>query len=194
MMHGREKSDSAIVAVKPTNKVVSATAEPVEPRAGAKGNASQQSTLRTQCRKCVSQALERIRQVRRHSPKVGAVCGNSARTDLGGGRSVMTVPTALRIELFRFWTQNGTRAKLVSGRDCSSRNQFYFQQNHAEMVQTSNLIDLRLEGDLDERCHFADDLFLQSASHFVRHHPCQFAAKLHAALLVFGVVSVAAEG
>ena len=75
MMHGREKSDSAIVAEKPTNKVVSATAEPVEPRAGAKGNASQQSTLRTQCRKCVSQALERIRQVRRHSPKVGAVCG-----------------------------------------------------------------------------------------------------------------------
>src|SRR6266404_164213 len=101
MMHGREKSDSAIVAEKLTNKVVSATAEPVEPRAGAKGNASQQSTLRTQCRKCVSQALC-IRQVRRHSPKVGAVCGNSARTDLGGGRSVMTVPTALRIELFRF--------------------------------------------------------------------------------------------
>ena len=29
MMHGREKSDSAIVAEKPTNKVVSATAEPV---------------------------------------------------------------------------------------------------------------------------------------------------------------------
>src|SRR5713226_5181148 len=96
MMHGREKSDSAIVAVKPTNKAVPTAAEPVEPRAGAKGNASQQSTLRTQCRKCVSQALERIRQVRRHSPKVGAVCGNSARTDLGGGRSVMTVPTALR--------------------------------------------------------------------------------------------------
>src|SRR6266404_4139611 len=78
MMHGREKSDSAIVAEKPTNKVVSATAEPVEPRAGAKGNASQQSTLRTQCRKCVSQALERIRQVRRHSPKVGAVCSRLA--------------------------------------------------------------------------------------------------------------------
>ncbi len=48
------------------------------------------------------QALERIRQVRRHSPKVGAVCGNSARTDLGGGRSVMTVPTALRSEYFAF--------------------------------------------------------------------------------------------
>ena len=107
MMHGREKSDSAIVAEKPTNKVVSATAEPVEPRAGAKGNASQQSTLRTQCRKCVSQALERIRQVRRHSPKVGAVCGNSARTDLGGGRSVMTVPTALPSEYFARCTKDG---------------------------------------------------------------------------------------
>jgi hypothetical protein len=114
MMHGREKSDSAIVAEKPTNKVVSATAEPVEPRAGAKGNASQQSTLRTQCRKCVSQALERIRQVRRHSPKVGAVCGNSARTDLGGGRSVMTVPTALRSEYFR--VRPGTEISLSADR------------------------------------------------------------------------------
>src|ERR1700687_5239295 len=88
MMHGREKSDSAIVAVKPTNKVVSATAEPVEPRAGAKGNASQQSTLRTQCRKCVSQALERIRQVRRHSPKVG-----EAMVRGSGGRRAFIVHT-----------------------------------------------------------------------------------------------------
>jgi hypothetical protein len=102
MMHDHEKSDSAIVAEKPTNKAVPTAAEPVERRAGAKGNASQQSTLRTQCRKRVSQALERIRQARRHAPKVGAVCGNSARTDLGGGRSAMTVPTALRSDLFRF--------------------------------------------------------------------------------------------
>src|ERR1700736_5820697 len=62
MMHGREKSDSAIVAGKPTNKAVPTAAEPVEPRAGAKGNASQQSTNRTQGRERVSQALERIRQ------------------------------------------------------------------------------------------------------------------------------------
>ena len=39
MMHGREKSDSAIVAGKPTNKAVSTAAEPVERRAEAKGNA-----------------------------------------------------------------------------------------------------------------------------------------------------------
>jgi hypothetical protein len=50
MMHGREKSDSAIVAGKPTNKAVPTAAEPVEPRAGAKENASQQSTHRTQGR------------------------------------------------------------------------------------------------------------------------------------------------
>jgi hypothetical protein len=62
MMHGHEKSDSAIVATKPTNKAERSAAEPVEPRAGAKGNASQQSTGRTQSRRSVSQALKRIRQ------------------------------------------------------------------------------------------------------------------------------------
>jgi len=62
MMHGRGKSDSAIVAVKPTNKAERSAAEPVEPRAGTKGNAGQQSTCRAQSRKNVSQALERIRQ------------------------------------------------------------------------------------------------------------------------------------
>ena len=57
MMHDREKSDSAIVAGKPTNKAVSTAAEPVERRAEAKGNASQQSTRRTQGRvKCVTGA------------------------------------------------------------------------------------------------------------------------------------------
>jgi hypothetical protein len=62
MMHDREKSDSAIVAGKPTNKAGQPAAEPVEPRAEAKGNASQQRTRRTQSRVSVSHALERIRQ------------------------------------------------------------------------------------------------------------------------------------
>ena len=62
MMHGREKSDSAIVAGKPTNNAVPTAAEPVERRAEAKGNASQQRTRRTQSRVSVSHALERIRQ------------------------------------------------------------------------------------------------------------------------------------
>jgi hypothetical protein len=47
MMHGREKSGSVIVAMKPANKAepsVASAAELVERRAGAKGNAGQQST------------------------------------------------------------------------------------------------------------------------------------------------------
>ena len=63
MMHEREKSDLAVVAVKPTNKAERSAAEPVEPRARAKGNANRQSTYRAQYRASVSQALERIRQV-----------------------------------------------------------------------------------------------------------------------------------
>jgi hypothetical protein len=63
MMNGPEKSDPAIVAGKPTNKAEQSAAELVEPRAGTKGNAGQQSTCRTQSRVSVSQALERIRRL-----------------------------------------------------------------------------------------------------------------------------------
>ena len=42
MMYDREKSDLAIVAVKPTNKAGQPAAELVEPRAGAEGNVRQQ--------------------------------------------------------------------------------------------------------------------------------------------------------
>ena len=79
MMHGHEKSDPAIVAVKPANKAEGPSAarpaeekhaaEPGEPRAGTEGNADQQSTRRTQCRESVSQALERIRKVARERKK-----------------------------------------------------------------------------------------------------------------------------
>ena len=69
MMHGREKSDSAIIATKPTNKAGRPVAEPVERRAGTKGNADQQSTRRAQDRESVSQALERVRQAARQRKK-----------------------------------------------------------------------------------------------------------------------------
>src|SRR5260370_7126093 len=75
MMHGREKSDLAIVAGKPANKAEQPApersaaklnaAELVERRARTEGNAGQQSTRRTQSRESVSQALERIRKVAR---------------------------------------------------------------------------------------------------------------------------------
>ena len=61
MMHGPEKLDPAIVAMKSASKTA-LVAEPVERRAGTKGNAHQQSTHRTQSRKRVSQALERVRR------------------------------------------------------------------------------------------------------------------------------------
>ena len=63
MMHDREKSHFAIVAVKPTNNAGLPAAEPVEPRAGTKRNAGEQGTHRTQCRPRVTQALDRVRQV-----------------------------------------------------------------------------------------------------------------------------------
>ena len=72
MMHGRGKSDLAIVAVKPANKAEGPpaarpagekhAAESVERRAGAKGNTHQQSTCWTQSQARVSKALERVRQ------------------------------------------------------------------------------------------------------------------------------------
>ena len=79
MMHGPEKSDPVIVAGKPANKAGQPlaersagepnAAEPVEPRAGTKGNAGQQSRRRTQRRASLSQELERIRQVARERRK-----------------------------------------------------------------------------------------------------------------------------
>jgi RNA-directed DNA polymerase len=79
MMHGHEKSDSVIVAVKPTNKAEQpaaersvtepTVAEPVEPRTETEGNANQQPTRRAQHRISVPQALERIRKVARERKK-----------------------------------------------------------------------------------------------------------------------------
>jgi RNA-directed DNA polymerase len=79
MTNGHEKSDSVIVAVKPANKVAHpaaeqsaaepATAEPVEPRAGTKGNAGQQTMPWAQSQTSMPHALERIREVARERKK-----------------------------------------------------------------------------------------------------------------------------
>ncbi len=69
MMNGDGKSDLAIVAAKLANNTGRPVAELVEPRAGAKGNAVQQTTHRAQNRASVSRALERIRDVARHKKK-----------------------------------------------------------------------------------------------------------------------------
>ena len=62
MMHDPEKSDSPIVAVKPTNKPGRTGAESAEPRGAAKGNTNENRTTRTPSRTRVLQGLERVRE------------------------------------------------------------------------------------------------------------------------------------
>lgn len=62
MMHGREKSDSAIRAKKPANRAGQPAAEWVEQRAGTEGNTGQPHTCRAQDRESVPPGLERVRQ------------------------------------------------------------------------------------------------------------------------------------
>lgn len=69
MMHGLEKSDSAIVAVKPANKAGKPAAEWAEQRAETKGNTGQSHTRRTQSRDSVSQGLDRVRIAARQRKK-----------------------------------------------------------------------------------------------------------------------------
>src|SRR5207302_9011646 len=97
MMHGHEKSDHAIVAEKPANKAEQPTAdastgasaaEPVERRAGTKGNAGQQSTCRAQNRISVSQALERIRQFAVTHPRWEPYAGKPHVRFCAGGRGM----------------------------------------------------------------------------------------------------------
>ena len=69
MMNGQEKSDSGIVAAKPTNKAGQPAAESAEPRPGTKGNAEQQHMRRTQSRARMSQSLDRVRKAARLKKK-----------------------------------------------------------------------------------------------------------------------------
>src|SRR5436190_14214511 len=103
MMHGHEKSDLAIVAEKPANKAEQPTAEastgasaaePVERRAGTKGNAGQQSTGRAQNRISVSQALERIRQFAVTHPRWEPYAGKPHVRFCAGACDETHVPTA----------------------------------------------------------------------------------------------------
>ena len=68
MTKSLEKSDSAIVAVKQANKGRQRSAEPVEPRAGAKGNPESLSMSRAQKRGIMSHGADRIRQAAKRNP------------------------------------------------------------------------------------------------------------------------------
>src|ERR1700712_1235835 len=62
MTHGHEKSDPAIVAGKSANKGRQLSAESMEPRVGAKGNAIKHGMRRTPSRESMSHGLDRVRQ------------------------------------------------------------------------------------------------------------------------------------
>jgi|SRR5712664_1193739 len=78
------------------NKAERSVAEPVEPRAGTKGNANQQHTGRTQSRETVSQVLAPIRQTARNSDLPSLTRGRSRMRESRtyGWRGAISVPTA----------------------------------------------------------------------------------------------------
>ena len=84
-MHDSEKSDSAIVAVKPPNKAGLPVAEAVERRAGAKGKrgpAKHAPDPEPEARDPGAEPRTASRNaLRRQTPKVGAGCPNWARPD-----------------------------------------------------------------------------------------------------------------
>jgi hypothetical protein len=70
VMNDEEKSDPAIVAGKPTNKVERSAAEPVKRRAGAEGNAERADMHRTPSRASVPHGLARVRTAARLDKEV----------------------------------------------------------------------------------------------------------------------------
>ena len=88
MMHGHEKSDPVIVAVKPANKAERSAAELVEPRAGTEGSVCRLSMRRTQRRIGVIQGVglhtaANCRRYPRWEPYAGKpnvrICAGGAR-------------------------------------------------------------------------------------------------------------------
>ena len=96
MMHGREKSDPAIVAKRPTNKAERSAAEPVERRAGAKGNANQPTRTGLSAGSRVVFALASIRQAARldcQYPRWEPYAGKlQVRNCAGGARQLASLP------------------------------------------------------------------------------------------------------
>jgi hypothetical protein len=80
----------------------------VERRAGAKGNASQQSTHRTQRRVRVSQALERVRQVSPSHTQDGSRVREFRSHGSGRGAVSNGRPYRTSLRVFRILTQKGS--------------------------------------------------------------------------------------
>src|SRR5208283_309766 len=100
-VYAGEESDRAVVPVKQPNKEAPASAEVVEGRVRTKENTSQSHTSPAQYGKGRVPGFGECAPCFILTPtsEVRAVCGNPARTDLCGGRSAMSVPTATHFPL-----------------------------------------------------------------------------------------------
>jgi len=96
MMHGHEKSDLVIVAMKPANKAKKAYCGGIcaggrSGVGGAKGGGQGECAPAKHGRRARLACQRRWNvygNLCRHTPEVGAVCGKAARTVLGGGRAM----------------------------------------------------------------------------------------------------------
>src|SRR5262245_18887528 len=98
MMHGHEKSDLVIVAMKPANKAKKA---PLRRRLrgrsqrcrrsegrGPRGIRTSKARTGLRARVACQRRWSVYGDLCRYPPEAGAVCGKAARTDLGGGRAM----------------------------------------------------------------------------------------------------------
>lgn len=104
MMHGHEKSDSAIVAMKPPNNAGPA-AEAVERRAGPRRTRTDAARAGHRAGKRVPGAGARTegREASRQSSEVGAVCTKAARTNELCAQLHNRMPVVLAPEAWPQW-------------------------------------------------------------------------------------------
>src|SRR5262249_22817862 len=104
--------------MKLANKAEQSVAESVERRARPREMQSTATRALDSAPAQVHQALDCMRIVDPSLPKVGAVCGKAARTVLCGGRSAMSVPTAIGLHLLHLLTAGfGTTRLFLDVRD-----------------------------------------------------------------------------
>ncbi len=111
MMHGPEKSDLVIVAVKPANKAERPQRSWWSEGRGPRGMRTSKARTGLRARHACQRRWSAYGSGCRHTPEAGAVCGKAARTDLGGGRDETHVPTAKAARVHRGARRRGGVAR-----------------------------------------------------------------------------------
>jgi hypothetical protein len=147
MMHGHEKSDLVIVAMKPANKAKKATWGGVcgggrSGVGGAKGGgqgeyAPAKHVLDSEPESRVKGAGAYTATCAVTPPEAGAVCGKAARMDLGGGRAMKRASLPLLKRLAFITLLGGAAAPL-----------------HKSYIRCSNFVRIAAISSLSLRRHF----------------------------------------